>query len=98
MFNLKNLIMEVINITELTRKPKFILDKVSDKKEVVIIHRNKKTNIVMISFDEWNRLNNKEKNESLNTDISELLGIIDADIDYNKTKKEYNEYRKNKHA
>ncbi len=56
--------MEVVNITDLTRRPKQVLDKVSDKNDVVIIHRQKKPDVVLISLDEWNRLN-KNKDDYL---------------------------------
>ncbi len=52
--------MKIASITDLIRNSKKVINWVTDNNETVIIHRQRGNDIVMISFDEWNRLNEKD--------------------------------------
>jgi len=51
--------MKIISITELIRNSKKVINWVS-KNETVIVHRKRGIDLVIISFEEWNKLNDKE--------------------------------------
>jgi len=49
--------MKVASITEFIRNSKKIIEWINNK-ETVIIHRQRGEDLVVISLEEWNRLNN----------------------------------------
>ena len=52
--------MKVTNITEFIRNSKKVIDWVN-KNEIVILHRQRGKDLVLVSLDEWNRLNVKNE-------------------------------------
>ncbi|MEO7316879.1 MAG: type II toxin-antitoxin system prevent-host-death family antitoxin [Ginsengibacter sp.] len=71
--------MEVLNYTEFRKELKASLDKVSNDEEIIIVSRGKDKNVVLISLNEYNSLNetryllNSEKNRKrLQESINEL--------------------------
>lgn len=48
--------MQTTSITDLRKNIKFTLDKVSEDKETVIIHRAKNEDVVLISLSEYNSM------------------------------------------
>ena len=71
--------MEVLNFTEFRKELKSSLDKVSNDEDVIIVSRGKDKNVVVISLNEYNSLNetryllSSEKNRKrLQESINEL--------------------------
>ena len=49
--------MEVLNYTEFRKELKASLDKVSNDEDIIIVSRGKDKNVVVISLNEYNSLN-----------------------------------------
>lgn len=49
--------MEVLNYTEFRNELKASLDKVSNNEDIIIVSRGKNKNVVVISLNEYNSLN-----------------------------------------
>ncbi|MBN2669851.1 MAG: type II toxin-antitoxin system Phd/YefM family antitoxin [Bacteroidales bacterium] len=49
--------MLVASVTDLIRNSKKLFELIVSKRETVIIHRQRGADMVLISLDEWNRLN-----------------------------------------
>ena len=71
--------MEVLNYTEFRKELKASLDKVSNDEDIIIVSRGKDKNVVVISLNEYNSLNetryllSSEKNRKrLQESIDEL--------------------------
>lgn len=71
--------MEVLNYTEFRKELKASLDKVSNNEDMIIVSRGKNKNVVVISLNEYNSLNetryllSSEKNRKrLQESIDEL--------------------------
>lgn len=71
--------MEVLNYTEFRKELKASLDKVSNNEDIIIVSRGKDKNVVVISLNEYNSLNetryllSSEKNRKrLQESIDEL--------------------------
>ena len=71
--------METTNATDLRKNLKEKLDKVSEDKQTLIIHRSGQEDVVMISMSEYNSwketlylLSTKANRENLETSIAEM--------------------------
>jgi len=70
--------MRTTSATELRKNMKFTLDRVSNEKETIIIHRPAAEDVVMVPLSEWNSwietkylLSSKKNIEHLSKSISE---------------------------
>lgn len=72
--------MLVVNYSTIRENLKAYCDKVTDDQETIIVTRKNEKNVVIISLDEWNRLQKAAKN-------AEYLNMLDCSFEQLRTEK-----------